>query len=160
MQQIATDNSQGDVLPCLVIPVLGSRLILPNVTVAEIISFQQPIHSGTVPEWVLGQIEWRGTLIPVVSYEGFCGQKSGVASQDMRIAIINAPNGDKGALRFFGMVVQGIPGLVKLEAPAIKENLNTTLVKGQKMAVTLETGHAIVPDLDAIETELLTIDWQ
>ncbi len=160
MQQLANDNNQGDVLPCLVIPVLGSRLILPNVTVAEIIAFQQPVQSGVIPEWVLGKIEWRGTLIPIVSYEGFCGQKSGVASQDMRIAIINAPNGDKGALRFFGLVVQGIPSLVKLEAPAIQENLNTTLGKGQKMAVTLETGHAIVPDIDAMEAELLSVDWQ
>jgi len=160
MQQIANTNEQSDVLPCLVIPVQGSRLILPNVTVAEIIAFQRPNESENMPSWVLGQIEWRGTLIPVISYESYCGQKSGVMGQDIRIAVINAPNGDKGALRFFGMVVQGIPSLVKLEEPAIQENLNTSLVKGQKMAVTLETGHAIVPDLDVMEEELLAIDWQ
>ena len=160
MQQIAKTNEQSDVLPCLVIPVQGSRLILPNVTVAEIIAFQRPNESENMPSWVLGQIEWRGTLIPVISYESYCGQKSGVMGQDIRIAVINAPNGDKGALRFFGMVVQGIPSLVKLEEPAIQENLNTSLVKGQKMAVTLETGHAIVPDLDVMEEELLAIDWQ
>ncbi len=160
MQQIANTNEQTDVLPCLVIPVQGSRLILPNVTVAEIIAFQKPIDGENLPEWVLGKIEWRGTLIPIISYEGYCGQKSGVMSQEIRIAVINAPNGDKGVLRFFGMVVQGIPSLVKLEKPAIQENLNTSLIKGQKMAVTLETGHAIVPDLDVIEEELLSINWQ
>ncbi len=159
MQQIAKTNEQSDVLPCLVIPVQGSRLILPNVTVAEIITFQSPQAKDDLPSWVIGQIEWRGTLIPVISYENFCGHKSGLMNQEARIAVINAPNGDKGALRFFGIVVQGIPSLVKLEAPAIQENLNTSLVKGQKLAVTLETGHAIVPDLDVIEEELLSIDW-
>ena len=159
MQQITNNNEQNDVLPCLVIPVQGNRLILPNVTVAEIISYQPPLQSDNVPAWVLGKIDWRGTLIPVVSYEGFCGQKPGVMNQELRIAVINTPNGDKGALRFFGMVVQGIPSLVKLEEPAIQEHLNITLLKGQKMAVTLETGHAIVPDLDAIEAELLKTSW-
>jgi len=56
--------------------------------------------------------------------------------------------------------VQGIPSLIKLEEAAIKENLNTTLLKGQKLAVTLETGHAIVPDLDKIEDAILNENWQ
>ncbi len=160
MQQITGEKNENDVLPCLLIPVQGGRLILPNVTVAELIAFQEPTPSQAVADWILGTMEWRGTMIPVVSYENFCGQKIGIPGQDLRIAVVNAPNGDSGALRFFGVVVQGIPSLIKLEEAAIKENLNTTLVMGQKLSVTLETGHAIVPDLDAIEAAILDENWQ
>ncbi len=160
MQQITGEKNENDVLPCLLIPVQGGRLILPNVTVAELIAFQEPTPSQAEADWILGTMEWRGTMIPVVSYENFCGQKIGVPGQDLRIAVVNAPNGDSGALRFFGVVVQGIPSLIKLEEAAIKENLNTTLVVGQKLSVTLETGYAIVPDLDAIEAAILDENWQ
>ncbi len=160
MLQLTGEKTESDVLPCLLIPVLGGRLILPNVTVAELITYQAPSPSQNCADWLLGRLEWRGTMIPVVSYEKFCGQKTGVQGQDLRIAVVNAPNGDSGALRFFGVLVQGIPSLIKLEEAAIKENMNSSLVKGQKLAVTLETGHAIVPDLDAIEAAILSEDWQ
>jgi len=160
MLQLTGENNESDVLPCLLIPVQGGRLILPNVTVAELIAYQAPVASQNTSDWLLGRMEWRGTMIPVVSYENFCGQKIGVPGQDLRIAVVNAPNGDGGALRFFGLVVQGIPSLIKLEEAAIKENMNISLLKGQKLAVTLETGHAIVPDLDVIESAILDENWQ
>jgi len=160
MLQLTGENKENEMLPCLLIPVQGGRLILPNVTVAELITYQALSPCDNASDWLLGQLDWRGTMIPVVSYEEFSGQKTGVPGQDLRIAVVNAPNGDSGSLRFFGLLVQGIPSLIKLEEAAIKENLNTTLLTGQKLAVTLETGHAIVPDLDKIEDAILNEDWQ
>ncbi len=160
MLQLTGENAENEMLPCLLIPVQGGRIILPNVTVAELITYQALSPCENASDWLLGKLDWRGTMIPVVSYEEFCGQKIGVPGQDLRIAVVNAPNGDSGSLRFFGLVVQGIPSLIKLEEAAIKENLNTTLLTGQKLAVTLETGHAIVPDLDSIEGAILNENWQ
>ncbi|MGK0445266.1 MAG: chemosensory pili system protein ChpC [Bermanella sp.] len=138
----------------------GGRIVLPNVTMAELIPFQAPQPTSEQAPWILGSIEWRGTMIPVISYEAFCDQRSGPQGQDLRVAVVNAPNGESGGLRFFGLVTQGIPSLIKLEEAAIKENQNTNLLKGQKMAVTLETGHAVIPDLDMIEQAILAEKWQ
>lgn len=160
MQQLTSDKTTKDALPCLLIPMQGGRIVLPNVTVAELIPFQRPQASAADASWIIGSIEWRGTMIPVIAYEDFCGQKSGPKGQDLRIAVINAPNGESGSLRFFGIVTQGIPSLVKLEEAAIKENQNTNLLHGQKMAVTLETGHAVIPDLDMLEQAILAEKWQ
>ena len=160
MQQLTSDQTKNEALPCLLIPMQASRIVLPNVTVAELIPFQKPQASHADASWIVGSIEWRGTMIPVVSFEDYCGQKSGPQGQDLRIAVINAPNGESGSLRFFGIVTQGIPSLVKLEEAAIKENQNTNLLKGQKMAVTLETGHAVIPDLDMLEQAILAEKWQ
>jgi len=158
MQQL-TNATTNDALACLLIPIQGGRMVLPNVTVAELIPFQSPEAAPNAKDWLIGTIEWRGTMIPVISFEEFSGAKKGPAAQDLRIAVVNAPNGESGKMRFFGMVTQGIPSLVKLEEAAIKENQNSVLEKGQKMAVTLETGHAVIPDLDMLEAAILAESW-
>jgi len=155
MQELSNPTPKNEVLPCLLIPIQGGRMVLPNVTVAELIPFQKPVEIANTPEWIMGEIEWRGTMIPVISYEDFSGFKKGPAGQDLRVAVVNSPNGEQGKMRFFGMLTQGIPSLIKLEEAAIKENQNTVLQKGQKMAVTLETGHATIPDLDMLESAIL-----
>lgn len=160
MQSLTSDQQTNEALPCLLIPMKGGRIVLPNVTMAELIPYQAPQATSAEASWLVGAIEWRGTMIPVISYEDFCGQRSAPQGQDLRVAVVNAPNGESGSLRFFGIVTQGIPSLIKLEAAAIKENQNSNLLKGQKMAVTLETGHAVIPDLDMIEREILAQKWQ
>ena len=160
MQSLTSDQQTNEALPCLLIPMKGGRIVLPNVTMAELIPYQAPQPTSAEASWLVGAIEWRGTMIPVISYEDFCGQRSAPQGQDLRVAVVNAPNGESGSLRFFGIVTQGIPSLIKLEAAAIKENQNSNLLKGQKMAVTLETGHAVIPDLDMIEREILAQKWQ
>jgi chemosensory pili system protein ChpC len=155
MQQLTNETATNEMLPCLLIPIQGGRMVLPNVTIAELIPFQKPTLLTNTADWVVGEIEWRGTMIPVISYEEFSGFKKGPAGQDLRVAVVNSPNGEKGQMRFFGLLTQGIPSLIKLEEAAIKENQNTVLQKGQKMAVTLETGHATIPDLDMLEAAIL-----
>jgi len=160
MQALNNDQSKSTALPCLLVPMQTGRLVLPNVTLAELIPYQSPMPNEQTADWLIGTIEWRGTQIPVISYEAFCGQKGGALGQDQRIAIINAPHGEAGKLRFFGMVTQGIPSLIKLEEAAIKDNQNVVLEKGQKMAVTLETGNAIIPDIDILEAAISKQPWQ
>jgi chemosensory pili system protein ChpC len=155
MQQLTNETATNEMLPCLLIPIQGGRMVLPNVTIAELIPFQKPTLLTNTADWIVGEIEWRGTMIPVISYEEFSGFKKGPAGQDLRVAVVNSPNGEKGQMRFFGLLTQGIPSLIKLEEAAIKENQNTVLQKGQKMAVTLETGHATIPDLDMLEAAIL-----
>ena len=160
MQSLTSNQQTKEALPCLLIPMQGGRIVLPNVTMAELIPYQVPQATTTEVEWIVGAIEWRGTMIPIISYESFCGQRTGPQGQDLRVAVVNAPNGETGGLRFFGLITQGIPSLIKLEEAAIKENHNGNLLKGQKMAVTLETGHAIITDLDMIEQAILKEKWQ
>ena len=160
MRQVTSETKRSDVLPCLLIPVLSGRLILPSVTMAELIDYQTPVACPHTSDWLLGRMEWRGTMIPVILYEHFCGQTMSAPGRNLRIVVVNTPGGNDAALKFFGVVVQGIPGLIKLEEAAIKEDSDCHLLKGQKLAVSLASGHAIVPDLEAIESALLNESWQ
>ena len=74
MQQLTNDTTKES-LACLLIPIQGGRMVLPNVTVAELIPFQSPEPAPNAQEWLLGTLEWRGTMIPVISFEEFSGAK-------------------------------------------------------------------------------------
>jgi chemosensory pili system protein ChpC len=77
MQQLKSDQQTTDALPCLLIPMLGGRIVLPNVTVAELIPYQAPQATNADADWIVGSIEWRGTMIPVLSRGRFacCGSE-------------------------------------------------------------------------------------
>jgi chemosensory pili system protein ChpC len=57
----------------LLIPLHEKQLILPNVTVAEIIPYRMPKIISNHTSWLLGQLEWRNIHIPVLSYEALSG---------------------------------------------------------------------------------------
>jgi len=151
-------EQQETTLSCLLIPLMGTRLVLPNVTVAEVSPYQEPMPVDGTPNWMHGTVEWRGTDIPVVAFEELSGGNLSNRSQEARIVVINAPSGDE-KMRFFGLIAQGIPSQVKLEEAAIKDNPNHQLMVGHLRGVTVETGHGVIPDLDLIEAQLLKWNW-
>ena len=53
----------------LLIPMIGKPLLVPNVAVAEIVGWEQPEKAEGSPDWLLGEVEWRGVTLPVVSLE-------------------------------------------------------------------------------------------
>jgi len=44
----------------LLVPLAEERLIVPRVTVAEVVVWQEPEKVDGVPPWHLGMIQWNG----------------------------------------------------------------------------------------------------
>ncbi len=44
----------------VLIAVTGARVLLPNATVAEVITYSPPDPIEGAPAWMLGRIRWRG----------------------------------------------------------------------------------------------------
>jgi len=61
-------------VPSLLIPLAHSQLLVPTVTVAEMIPFQWPDHDSEAPDWYLGNIMWREQSVPLVCYEVLNGE--------------------------------------------------------------------------------------
>ncbi|HQY49033.1 MAG TPA: chemotaxis protein CheW, partial [Thermomonas sp.] len=51
----------------VLIQVAQARLLLPNATIAEVLSFAPPEPVADAPDWLLGRIRWRGWQLPLVS---------------------------------------------------------------------------------------------
>ena len=49
----------------VMVPVTDGRVLLPNATVAEVISYTTPDPIAGAPAWLLGRLSWRGWRLPV-----------------------------------------------------------------------------------------------
>lgn len=142
----------------VLMPLGGRHLLLPNAVVAEIMGYQPPDPVKGAPEWFLGNLAWRGILIPVVSFEAMQGDEVVTPGHRGRIAIMNALN-HHPRFSHYGLVVQAIPSLVRvstdnvLPAPDSEETSDPLI----RQAVELDMSPAWIPDLDETEQRIQTI---
>lgn len=143
-------------LATLLLPVYGKQLVLPNVTVAEIIPYVAPVVEEDVPAWYLGCFSWRSISVPLVSFEAINAEAFTGESPLRRIAVLNGVV-DNPQLPFCGIVTQGVPRLMRVmpdevacddSAPVGPAELSRVLVSGEP---------AVIPNVDYIQQELLKL---
>jgi len=139
------------IIACLYLPVNKQQLLLPNVSVAEVVGYQSPEAPSNKPDYFLGYVSWRGIKIPLISYELANGQTSNKVASNARIAVINSIGEHHESLPFFAIVTQGIPRLVKVANDLIKPVKNSKLNKAEISSVKLDGEDAIIPDLPYLE---------
>ncbi len=89
MSQAITKTDTPDQIDCLLIPLKDKNLLLPNVSVAEIIPFSHLLTTASSVDWILGRIDWRGTPVPVLCYEMLNRQPAPAPNPNARFAIVN-----------------------------------------------------------------------
>ena len=137
-------------IPCFVLPMHEMQLILPNVAVAEVISWEPIMAVVDVPNWYLGHLEWRGEQVPILSFERLNDSEMGGHSDKARIVIFNG-SGQFQDLDFFGMIIQSMPRMMRVENEVITELVDVEKVPSVQMVVNSPQGTSIIPDLSYIE---------
>lgn len=140
----------------LMIPMMHDKILLPNASLAEIVAYSDPVSVDKSPDWFLGLLEWRGLRVPLVSFEAIqSGSRTDVGKKS-RIAIFNALGGNP-ELPFFAIVVQGIPHLIQANQSVVTALAEETGDEEGVMAhVLIEAEPAIIPDLDKIESIIIS----
>jgi len=151
--QLATSNEVQDVAT-LLIPVTGKTLLLPNVSLAEILEFSEPVPQPDVPTWYLGNIGWRTLQIPLISFESVNEQVFSNRASNAKIAILNGLV-DNPRLPFWGIVTQGTPRQMRISPQEIVKDDSDNLGPAEFMSVVVNGEAARIPDLDYIEKQLL-----
>ncbi len=151
----------SDLLPreirCVLVPVGNLRLLLPNATVAEVITQTKPEPVPGAPDWLLGRIAWRGWRVPLVSFTHLAGAEEGDADLSVRVAVLKALSGDS-RLPFIAMITQGFPRLTTLNAELIiPTHDGSPLPPGVRAQVLVRDDVAVIPDLEWIESALLEL---
>ncbi|SDT22615.1 chemotaxis protein CheW [Pseudomonas oryzae] len=155
MSQAPVAGSTAKAISSLLLPLSDRALLLPSVALAELINLCPVEPCPGAPEWYLGDIGWRELRLPLLSFETL---SSGVVAAEpaagARIAVINAIGG-RPHLRFFALLVQGIPRPHKLDAslapagaPLAALELESAIVEGMVVRI---------PDLIAVEQRLADI---
>lgn len=137
------------------IPLQGGRLILPHTAIAEIVPYIKPEPLEGAPSFLLGRVNWRGQEVPLISFEAACGEAAPALNPHARLAVLNTLNGG-AALPFFAVLTQGIPQLAQVDEANLQPIEHETMLSPLTLYQVLVNGEpATIPNLDAVETELL-----
>lgn len=144
------DNSQT--LTCVMIPVSRRQLILPNVSIAEVVDYASNDAGTGAPDWLAGRLEWRGLNLPVISYDAANGGTLSVPGENRgRIVVLNTISDNNNKLRFMALITQGIPSQVRITEDQVKR-LDGENGPADLMQVEVDGEAAWIPNLDYLES--------
>ena len=152
MNMLLGDKVDGNEVPCLLLPITKDRLLLPTVTIAEMIPYRPPQSKlkEEAPDWFLGELLWRGLIIPMLSFEKISGREQSPVNQNSQIAIFNN-TGVSAQLPFFAISTTGIPRLSRITPDGIQPNENNSPNNYEIMQVDIDGQRAIIPNVPALE---------
>jgi chemosensory pili system protein ChpC len=155
-------EEEQDTVRCLALPIVGEQILVPNAVVAEVFAADTVAALTDGPDWLLGSLTWRGSLLPLVCMEAALGGARPEVGGRSKIVVMSTFSA-RQPLEYFAVLVQGIPHqvlasdlTVQLEAP----------INGARPFVAadlrVEGKQAFIPDLDALEEALLDAadHWQ
>jgi chemosensory pili system protein ChpC len=129
------------------------RLLLPNASVAEVITYSEPEPVENAPDWLLGRVRWRGWRLPLLSFAKFAGwsQDEEEGRYGAKVAVLKALGGNP-KLPFFAVLSMGFPRLVTVPREALQEAHDMKeLPLGIHSKVVLNDDPAVVPDMLTLE---------
>lgn len=95
----------------IMIPVTKEkRVLLPNAIIAEVVSYSGLRDVEGAPDWLLGNINWRGYEIPVLCYNSLTTGGRTDRNNSGRVVVIKSL-GNQENLPYFAMLVDGVPRL-------------------------------------------------
>ncbi|MEO6185301.1 MAG: chemotaxis protein CheW [Steroidobacteraceae bacterium] len=136
----------------LMVPLDKERLLVPRGCVAEVVGYQTPQEMTGAPPWHLGVINWNGRKVPMVSFEGCCGDDVAPPTQRSRVVVLNAVS-EQVQAGYIAILSQGFPQLVRISPEFVKLDANRSFADDSPVIcqIQLLDETPMVPDLDRLE---------
>ena len=138
----------------LLIPLQGHSILLPNVTVAEIVPVSQVQLVQNAPDWYIGNCQWRDLTVPVLSFETLNGDSKPGINTRARFAVLNT-TGINNDLPFIAILTQGLPRLARVSEDEISQLEDAENRAYDLMHVSWAGEQTVIPDVTAIEQTFL-----
>ena len=131
------------------------RVLLPNATVAEVMSRVAVEPVVDAPRWLVGQIAWHGWKVPLLSFARLSGLGEEPTAVNNKIVVLKALGGN-AVLPYFALLTVSFPQLISVPRDGLLADASEdALPQGVHMRVLLGEQSALLPDLDAIEAMVL-----
>jgi chemosensory pili system protein ChpC len=135
----------------VLIQIAGARLLLPNATIAEVLSFADPEPVPNAPDWLLGRIRWRGWQLPLVAFARLADISSEQGGLGSKVVVLKALAAN-AKTPFFAVLTQGFPRLVTVSRNAlVAGDEGEAVPTGVRARVMLNEDAALLPDLEQVE---------
>lgn len=141
--------AQATSLASILIPTAMQPLLVPTVSVAEIVPYRDLIESESGPQWLLGEVTWREHRIPLLSLEQLCGEATPERSSSSRIVVFNN-TGVSDQLPFIAILASGIPKLIQVTPEDLNVSDNPAR-PFENMRVNLLGDEVVIPEVSSLE---------
>jgi len=154
MTEQTAESLENTIVPTLLFNIEGSQILLPDIAIAEIIDYQMTANEDDdKPDWYLGQLEWRGLSVPLVSLESMNHGAFFTKRPALKIIVVNALNNLKE---------QGYWAFVSLDTPRLQRLNHESLVSSDEplqgdialMMAELMGEELMIPNLAQIEENI------
>lgn len=150
-------SDSAPIIRGVLIQVTDARLLLPNATIAEVLSFADPEPVPEAPDWLLGRIRWRGWQVPLVAFSRFAGIAHEQGGLGSKVIVLKALGGDSKR-PYFALLTQGFPRLVTVTEAALASGADdAAMPEGVLARVRLNEDDALLPDLEALEDRVADV---
>lgn len=133
------------------------KVLLPNAIIAEVVSYKKLKSIDSSPNWLLGEMNWRGYDLPVICYNSLSTGIHSTFEKKGRVAVIKSL-GNIEKMPYFAMLVSGVPRLQlvtqgDLQVHQTDENENNAIAS----RVTIQDEMSEIPNIRFIEHVLNTV---
>jgi chemosensory pili system protein ChpC len=145
-------NERVSEIYSLLVPLAEGRLLVPRSCVAEVIAWQLPTQMAGAPPWYLGIVNWNGRQVPLISFEGTCGQPLPPVGTRARIVVLHALSARLEA-GCFAILAQGFPQLVRVSADMLRPDNSQALNERHPVLcrVRMVNESPLIPDFERLE---------
>ncbi|MFK8017703.1 MAG: chemotaxis protein CheW [Gammaproteobacteria bacterium] len=149
------DTAQQQDIYSLLVPLNDQRMLIPRANVAEVTGYRDCTPYADAPPWLIGQFTWEKEPVPLVSFEGAIGAPIPEVAARTRILLLRTLT-DTLKTRSFGLITQGFPQLVRVNAMVLETDASSTWPpSGPVMCqVKMVNQHPLIPDIEQLEIML------
>jgi len=84
--------------------------MIPDALVAEVISVKEIKRDDNAPSWFLGEMNWHGTTVPLLSFEAAGGEDISKVNLNTQAVVLYAVgSGEVKEKPYLGLVMSGVP---------------------------------------------------
>ena len=137
-------------LKCLLLPMQGAGMLVPNALVAEIVTQQSVTAVPETADWLLGRGSWRGTDVPLISFDRLCRLVDKPPEPGGRYVILYSLEPDHQPA-YYGVRINSLPRSETVDAerlvsrPRAEDDSDVIALRGD-----LGDRACLIPDLDAL----------
>ena len=144
--------SETDEIACVLVPVRGARLLLPGVTVAEVLKVQRIRPVKTTPDWHLGLLPWRGHILPVLSFEQLLDPEAEVPPPRVNDALLvmNRTRA-RAEPEFYALLIRGLPRMLWVNDEDLESASDPDVPAIAARVQLAGGGEALIPQLSHLE---------
>jgi hypothetical protein len=135
-------------IQCMFMPVYNGMLLLPKLSVVEVLDADKLLVSSQKESWQAGSVIWSEQKIPVIWFEALNAKPAPTKLQKIAIVCRIAPNASQS---FYGIALQSAPRVDKVKIAQLEDLENAPLGPVEFLHVRCDGQLMAIPDLDKVE---------